>query len=513
MTNHPLFDTEFYLSSLAGAAVSAPLRHFRREGDAEGRDPSPYFSTTFYKTRYPDWADQGAPTAMDDYLRRLTRGEERQPHPLFVPDEYRALNPDLAGLADPLLLHFIRHGDREGRAPSHGFDPVFYARAYLPLETGQAFRHYVTHGAQAGFLPRPEPKDAAQSAEAMRAALPDGRVVVMVAHDARKAGAPILLRNLSLALRERGWSPVFLLDQAGPLLPEFRALGPCFIIAEGWDVPGLAQGIPPEVTVLLNSVETARFAPDLLSGDRVGALLVHEMAAHVEARDLGAALRGAEAAGARIVASFPAVADGLAPMLNAPTTIIRPGIAVQPAGLAARRAVRDRIGGGPVFLGAGHADHRKGFDLFLDAARAIQAQCLEARFVWLGALTGWAQELAAAAPDLDLILPGFVEDAPAWYAQADVYLLTSRQDPGPATVLDAAFCGTPFVGYRSDLGILDLAKPAGTFITPGDQDAYVRAALETLEAWPPARRRMLRKMAAEQGGFAPYVDQIEALLT
>jgi glycosyltransferase involved in cell wall biosynthesis len=63
-----------------------PVWHYVRYGAAEGRDPSPFFDTSFYLAAYPDVAESGQ-------------------------------NP---------LLHYIRYGLAEGRAANSWFDPAVH---------------------------------------------------------------------------------------------------------------------------------------------------------------------------------------------------------------------------------------------------------------------------------------------------------------------------------------------------------------------------------------------------
>lgn len=513
---HDLFDGDHYRRQIGlDLGDEAALRHFLTEGDAKGLDPGPYFSTQDYKARYPDWASLGAATAAEDFLIRAGRGQERQPHPLIDPAHYRAAYPDLSGLGAEAPLHFIRHGDREGRTPSAGFDAAFYRRCYLPLGQGHPFRHYITEGAALGHLPRPRARDAANSQAAMRQAVAGmRRPFLLVSHDAQAAGVPILTLDLARAIGARGWSPVFLLRNAGPLAGEFRAIGPAFVLAEGWDADGLAAGMPRGTPALVNTAAAAMLAPGLASAGLKCLVLVHEMADYIREQGVLPDLRAAREAGARLVVSMPRMALALADDPGG-VEMIRPGIVLPPAPLAAFRAARSwrRSAEGPVFIGAGYADRRKGFDLFLSAAMLIARERPDARFVWLGAMDDWARDLAGKAQGVNLALPGFVPDSLAWYRAADAYLLTSRQDPGPTTLVHAAAMGTPFVGYAADIGLIGLAEMAGCFLPPGDEARFAATALATAASVTPASRRILRRRVRDETAFAPYVDALLARLT
>lgn len=516
-----LFDVGHYLSQLGpplapGAVTAQQMQaHFCAVGDRIGLDPSPYFDTRWYKAQHPDWA-QTARTAVEDFLARIDSAAPRGPHPMIDPDFYLKAYPDLAGLGPQAALHFIRHGDAEARSPSAAFDASFYRQTYLPLGTGHPFRHYICEGRARGHLPRPQLRSAEASARAMRAALTKrapARPFLLVAHDAQSAGVPLLTLDLAQALQARGWQPVFLLNRAGPLLPRLQRVGPVFLAAEGWQPGGLAHSLPIGTPALINTGVAARFAPALTGAGLRVLVLIHEMADYLRAQGLIPDLGAAQQAGAGLMVSMPRMVPTLADLPD-PVEQILPGVLLPATPLAAFRARRRKAGRrrAPWFINAGHADHRKGFDLFLEAATALQRKMPKARFVWLGALDPWAQALAdqARAAGLRLKLPGFVTDSLAWYRAADAYLLTSRQDPGPTTVIHAAAMGTPFVGYAADIGLIGLTEGMGHFVPPGDLAGFVATARHLATAGSPAKRRHLRRLVRRATDFETYV---EALLT
>ncbi|AUM75096.1 glycosyltransferase [Paracoccus jeotgali] len=513
LTDAAIFDAEFYAAQLP-QRPDDPLAHFLTEGDRSGLDPSPYFSTSDYKQRYPDWQESGAATAVEDMLTRIGRGEMRQPHPMIDPEFYLSTHPDLSGLGAEAALHFIRHGDAEGRRPSVLFDPRFYARRYLLTGETHAFRHFATVGRAQGFLPRPVPRTTEESRARMEALLsPLTRPMLFVAHDAQPAGVPILTLDLARHAMQRGFQPVFLLDRGGPLSQRFVAMAPTVILVEGWDLDGLVQALPPELPALVNSAAAAPLAVRLAPRCR-SLVLIHEMPAYLHAQNLIAPLQQARDAGAELVASFDAMAAGLQAELG-PMQVIQPGIMLPPLDLASARRTRRLIGRPKaLFIGAGHADHRKGFDLFLQAAQALQQELPGARFVWLGNLDQWAGELAreAIAAGLDLHLPGFVEDYTSWYRLADAYLLTSRQDPGPATAVHAAAMGAKVVAYDHDIALKDRIPPHGEIVAAGDLAGYVKACLAGVDE-PATRRRARRRYVRAHSDMGGYFSRLADALT
>lgn len=512
------FDQDFYSRQVPGEP-ECDLEHFLEVGDSLGLDPGPYFSTRFYKNRYPDWQDSGAKTALEDFLLRLGSGDDQcQPHPLINPEAYRSRHPDLAQLGTDAVLHFVRHGDAEARWPSDRFDATFYTHCYMPLGEKYPFRHYALQGRGLGYQPCPVPLSRAESSRRMRHILSElTQPLVFVVHDAQRAGVPILTLDLADAAAKQGWQPVFILLRGGPLLPRFQDTGPVAILATGWDLDGIADALPQSVPVIANTAVVADAANVLAQGDRPTLLLIHEMADYLRDQEIIATLKTAQASGVKLALSMPPMVEAFQADFGT-LPVIRPGLLDPHVSLSSYRNVLHRLNIAPrdasVFIGAGYGDHRKGFDLFLSAADVITDQCSDAIFVWLGEIDPTFQDRidTARAKGVDLTLPGFVEDFAAWYMAASVYLLTSRQDPGPTTVMHAVQVGTPFVGYAADIGLIGQFDSFGQFVPPGDEDAYVSAALQSL-SFSVQDRRALRRRLAPETSFERYANAVLTAVT
>ncbi|MHC9045975.1 rhamnan synthesis F family protein [Microbacterium saperdae] len=445
--------------------------------------------------------------------------DARRPDALFDPAWYFATYPDVAAVTRDGWGHFVAHGEREGRSPGPSFDPDFYRRTHLALEGTHPFTHYVTQGRLRGHAPRAVAVTAAQSRRAMRAALQDRlNPVLLVGNDARSAGGPLLLLEIARRLRARGRSPVFLLKQGGPLFDRFAALGPTMIADEGWDLAALGAELPADLPILANTGWGALLAERLGVAQR-STVLVHEMPDYLVAQDLLGPVSRARA----VVTSMPVMEAELARLL-VPSPRLRtiiPGIRTPSPSRRGERRVRRRLAAqyaspSRVFLGAGYADERKGFDLFLDAAQKIAAVDARATFVWLGELSGWARPMAdrALSRGLRLALPGFRADADDWYAATDVYLLTSRQDPGPTTVMNAAGIGVPFVGLDADIGLRalpDVIAATGEFVA--DTDALAARAQEVARTSSAGTRVRRAAFVRSYQSLDRYVDSLEEVVT
>lgn len=128
-----------------------------------------------------------------------------------------------------------------------------------------------------------------------------------------------------------------------------------------------------------------------------------------------------------------------------------------------------------VVVGAGTIDWRKGADLFVQLATEVRRRTREpVRFVWVGGdLTGTDWERIRS--DIErthsdhVHFIGVKPDPVPWFALADVFALTSREDPYPLVCLENAARGTPIVTYRNG-GMPELLQAAGATAATGIVD-------------------------------------------
>lgn len=120
-----------------------------------------------------------------------------------------------------------------------------------------------------------------------------------------------------------------------------------------------------------------------------------------------------------------------------------------------------------IVMGAGTVEWRKGTDLFIQVVAETSRRTRESiRFVWLGGdLTSgdskriWADCARAGIRDLVRFV-GTIPDPETWFAAADVFALTSHEDPFPLVCLEHAAMGHPVVTFRNG-GMVELLEPAG----------------------------------------------------
>ncbi len=118
-------------------------------------------------------------------------------------------------------------------------------------------------------------------------------------------------------------------------------------------------------------------------------------------------------------------------------------------------------------VGMGSAEERKGIDLFIEVARLSKGRNIS--FTWIGGFANKEVETMVnekiRSYDLANIL--FTGPLPRSYTNLlpfDLFFLSSREDPYPLVVLEAAAVAIPAVCFAGSGGIVDFVKDSGWII-------------------------------------------------
>jgi glycosyltransferase involved in cell wall biosynthesis len=148
---------------------------------------------------------------------------------------------------------------------------------------------------------------------------------------------------------------------------------------------------------------------------------------------------------------------------------------VPPREIASRRRQLHLPDDAAIVMGSGTLDWRKGPDLFIQLACEVRRRTRRpVHFVWIGGEhlgTDW-QRVRSDRDRAGADHVHFVEtqgDPVPWFSMADVFALTSREDPLPLVCLESAALGIPLVTYRNG-GIPGLLEAAGPDAAAGVAD-------------------------------------------
>jgi hypothetical protein len=177
------------------------------------------------------------------------------------------------------------------------------------------------------------------------------------------------------------------------------------------------------------------------------------------------------------------------------------------------------VDGFAMALGAGTGDLRKGFDLFLQAARIARKQNAPMHFCWIGKIDA---ELARhLAPEIEVALatgyvhlPGPQDDVAAWMSAADVFALTSREDPFPSVALEAMATGLSVAAFAGSGGIADLlaVHETGSLVPMSDAGAFTQALMALAAPQGCDARARRAEASAAKFDFADYAAELLAEL-
>ena len=341
--------------------------------------------------------------------------------------------------------------------------------------------------------------------------------ILLVGHDASLTGAPKFLLRFGQWLKKRKDSELHvILDRGGPLLPEYRELGPLSIWSLEEPLPVwyrlkrfLCRKLNLQFqgknnTNLIKALNRREF--DLVfcntsvNGhilERIGSLNCPML---VRVAELESALYVCNADGRvaktfecadRIIAVSDSVSRYIVNQFKYPETHIDLRYGSVPAiDVASVRkesdAIRNELGipvESIVVGGVGTLDWRKGFDQFLHVAKTVRDQSGDkCFFLWIGAdpdsddYHRWHIDVCKMGLENSVHFEPRKHVPYPYFALFDIFLMSSREDPFPLVNLEVAQFGVPIVGFGSTGGTPELLESVG-LLCPGYGDFAHAAAI------------------------------------
>ena len=499
------FDVTYYNMQVPRLNLSAmtAIIHYSLFGSKLGRNPNAYFSLRYYLAAYPDVAVSD----IEPFLHFIIFGREegRQPNESirnvvqaeFDSENYELQSPDLKGYKP--VEHYVAFGWRQGLNPTKWFDVDYYLRLSPDVRDAgiEPFSHFIQMG-------RTENRATSPSSKPGRA-MPVERAcktILFVGHDGIHSGAQVVLLEIVRWFANHTRYPLkVLLLGLGSLTRDYAQLAPTFVMHRDYAdfryKDELVEFLTGEYLVCyVNTVASGRFAhlydqfPNISTVPII--LHVHEMEGvireHSHSFDclrprVTSYIAVSEAIKSTLTRSF-AISSNRIFVSNA---FIKPTVESLHDIISLRQTTREGLGVSTssfVVMGAGTVYPRKGPDLFL----AVADQVLQRRdgadilFIWIGSGADLSKMMSESShPRFEgrLRFLGFREDASRLLAAADVFCLTSREDPFPLVSLEAAQYGVPTLFFKDASGISDFIRDDAGVAIPSFDTALMANAIRS----------------------------------
>lgn len=322
--------------------------------------------------------------------------------------------------------------------------------------------------------------------------------ILFIGHDANRAGAQIVLLNWLKEQKKKGIQNYLLLESGGDLLTQYQKYAKVWV----WKVDRnkgskILKNIPffkreeslqdqptrEEVALLMRELRKERF--DILIANTVASLgllrrvqgLRAELSCYVHELDFSLSMYASEEDLrflAEKVNSVLVVSEKVGEVLQKRCQLPIEKIKIFPPMVELFKGSRSKSletlkaelqipEQAKVVLGCGLAEWRKGTDIFVRVAKKVLKKDPNVHFVWLGISSNlFSEEIKADCKMYDLedrihLIP-VKSDVRPYFELADLFFLSSREDPFPLVMLEAASLGLPIVGFKGTGGIEDFAK-------------------------------------------------------
>ncbi|WP_165231631.1 glycosyltransferase [Aquisphaera insulae] len=339
--------------------------------------------------------------------------------------------------------------------------------------------------------------------------------VLLGSHSATRTGAPACFVQLARELSRLPGVECWIYSQdGGELAGEFAEVAPILfhsdLIAAG--IP--AEAIPDELArrfrdhagpgvAILNTIVMHRYHAAFAAHGVPVLSWIHELQLSIEYFGGRTATDRIAAGSRRIIVPAEAVRRVLVEQYEvdpARVMTFRYGLEARTRDLEwqrkdFRRRVRAELeipDGAPIVLACGTVELRKGADLFSRVCRRVLEKAspgepaAEARFLWIGSgpyafFQDWLiQDIERSLPAGRLLFAGPRDDMVPYFMAADVFALTSREDPCPFANLEAMESGLAAVAFEGAGGAPEALQDAGVCVPYLDVEAMADAILGLL---------------------------------
>lgn len=357
--------------------------------------------------------------------------------------------------------------------------------------------------------------------------------IVIVSHDAHPHGAQLLALNLAKGFKQLGFDPDLIVLGDGPLLGRFAESATVHRInllgsddADAFNRLSAIRNARAEVAIV-NTTVSGNLVPLLKRAGFRTVCLVHELPGILASYGLADPATAIAESVDTVVFPAEIVKAGFEEFVGRPVSqsVVRPqGLYLRmPYQEGDRQRTRETVraklqipANASIILCAGYADHRKGLDLFVDVCLRVMRDKPDVVAVWVGHVdrvfhAKQMERVRGTGLEDRFVFVGLVENPQEYYFAADIYALTSREDPFPSVVLEALDAAIPVVAFEGAGGFQDLLKrDCGVLVPPFDTGAMAKALSGLLD--DPDHARHLagvgRDIVRQEFSFSHYLHDL-----
>ena len=349
--------------------------------------------------------------------------------------------------------------------------------------------------------------------------------ILLIGHDAYRHGAQLLTLNIFKTLkRQFGCDVRLIILGEGPLVEEYQAIGETFVCH------GDMNAFQMEVSRLKNELGFKRaICNTTVSGKCASILhdlgfsfisLIHELENLIKEYGLEQAVSDINQYAEKIIFAAKAVQDSFVKVANKKDT---KNLIIHPQGIYqelsrdedAYREVRKELGvseDSKLVINVGYADLRKGFDLFVNTAKRLISQDPSYHFIWVGDVESNLAHWLKSDLDSELLVNNyhnisFTNKISRYLQAANVFAMTSREDPFPSVVMEALALGTPVVGFEGGGGFTELLDDEinGSLVGMADINAMADSIIYLSEIDSLANKKSRAEKATNRFKWDDYV--------
>ena len=319
--------------------------------------------------------------------------------------------------------------------------------------------------------------------------------VLIISHESSRTGAPVLLLNLSVLLKENNCDVEFLLKNDGELVREFRKLGNTIVLRK--KNKNLIQNIFQKLSTVGLRIKLSRtiykydfiISNTLLNHD-LSNLLKKNKNVYTYAHELESVL------------DYYSNASNIRMVIELSNIVLYPAKCVKellihkygvtncnyiylpyyipnhfPFKKEYNNEMRQKLGYSPsdfIVGGMGAISERKGIDLFIETAKIVMSKSKNVHFLWCGGDPDSNEWMDLHKLIQDQGLEDTIKLIPStsvpfkYMAMYDLFFLSSKEDPMPLVGIEAAMMKVPVLYFKNTGGMDEfLGEDAGISVHLG----------------------------------------------